>query len=152
MDNLKVVVRRTRKFGRGVFADKKIHSGELIAAFDGEIYDNDFERWTDDLLSHTIQIAEDKWRDSKGIARWLNHSCDPNCGIKGYTNVVAMRDIAAGEHITFDYEMTEKSCWWRMKCRCGSPQCRRVIGTYSNLPRSARRKYRGFISHWLTDK
>ena len=152
MDNPKAVVKRTRKFGRAVFAKKAIRRGELIAAFDGPIFDGDFDGWTDDLRNHAIQIGREKWRDSKGIARLLNHSCDPNCGIKGLTRIVAMRDIAAGEELTWDYEMTEKSTWWRMRCRCGSERCRKRIGTYSNLPRSVRRRYRGYISRWLLSK
>jgi len=152
MDNPKAFVKRTRKFGRGAFAKQAIRRGELIAAFDGAVYDGEFDDWTDDLLNHVIQIGKEKWRDSKGIARLLNHSCDPNCGIKGLTRIVAMRDIAAGEQLTWDYEMTEKSSWWRLRCRCGSDLCRKRIGNYSNLPRAVRRKYRGYISRWLLSK
>ena len=149
MDNPKAIVKRTRKLGRGVFAKEAIRRGEVIASFDGPIFDGDFDAWTDDLRNHAIQIGREKWRDSKGIARLVNHSCDPNCGIKRLTSIVAMRDIAAGEQITWDYEMTEKSSWWRMRCRCGSERCRKRIGSYSNLPHSIRQKYRGYISRWL---
>lgn len=152
MDNPKVKVRRTGKYGRGVYAVKPIRKGEVIAAFDGPVFDGDFEAWTEDLLAHAIQIGPELWRDSVGIARLINHSCDPNCGIKKRTHIVAMRPIAAGEQITWDYEMTEKSDWMRMRCRCGSPLCRKVIGNYNNMPRRIRNKYRGYISSWLTSK
>lgn len=149
MDNPKVIVVKTKKYGKGVFADKLIKKGEVVAAFDGKIYDDDFDDWTDDLLNHTIQFAKTKWRDSKGVARYLNHSCDPNCGIKKLFKVVAMRDIQPGEEITWDYEMTEKSDWWRLKCKCGTPICRKVIGNYRNMPKKIRQKYKGYISDWL---
>lgn len=149
LDNPKVKVRRTEKYGRAVFAVRPIRRGEVIAAFDGPILDENFEDWTDDLLSHAIQFDKEKWRDSRGLARWVNHSCDPNCGIKSLFKIVAMRPIEAGEEITWDYEMTEKSWWWRMKCKCGSPLCRKRIGNYSNLPKSRRKAYKGFISEWL---
>ena len=152
MDNRKARVRNTRKFGRGVFALKKIARGEVIAAFDGPILDDEFEGWNEDLNNHAIQCAENIWRDSKGIARLINHSCEPNCGIKDYFKVVAMRDIQAGEQITWDYEMTEKNWWWKMKCRCGSGTCRKVIGNYSRMPAAIRIKYQGFISQWLLGK
>jgi len=150
MDNPKACVRRTRTRGKGVFAAADIRRGEVIAAFDGPVYDDSFEAWTDDLLHHAIQFDTAKWRDSVGIARLINHSCAPNCGIKKRFQIVAMRPIARGEEITWDYEMTERSWWWRMKCRCGSAECRKVIGSYSRMPARVRRRYKGFISSWLT--
>ena len=149
MDNSKAKVRRTKKYGRSVFAVRPIRKGELIASFDGEIYDDDFDEWTDDLLNHAIQFGKAIWRDSKGMARYINHSCEPNCGIKKLFSIVAMRPIEAGEQITWDYEMTEKNPWWKMKCRCGSPVCRKVIGNYTRMPKAVRLKYKGFISEWL---
>ncbi len=148
-DNPKVRRRHTRKYGQGVFAVKPIRRGEVIAVFDGPVLDEDFDNWTPDLLSHAIQFEKEKWRDSVGLARSINHSCDPNCGIKNLFEIVAMRPIKAGEQVTWDYEMTEKSTWWRMKCKCGSPLCRGRIGNFKNLPRSRRKKYAGFISEWL---
>lgn len=149
-DNPKVAVRRTKKYGKAVFATKPIGKGEIIAVFDGPIYDDDFEPWTEDLYNHAIQFGKTLWRDSKGIARLLNHSCDPNCGIKGLFKIVTMRKIEIGEELTWDYEMTEKNLHWKLKCRCGSDLCRKVIGNYKNMPRKIRKKYQGYISDWLT--
>ena len=152
MDNPKALVRNTKKYGKAVFAREDIKKGEVIACFDGKRFDNDFEDWTDDLYNHAIQYGKTDWRDSKGIARLINHSCEPNCGITKYFRVVAMRAIAEGEQITWDYEMTEKNKYWKMKCRCGSKICRKVIGNYSRMPKSVRKKYEGFISEWLLKK
>ena len=148
-DNPKVRVRRTKNRGKGVFAIADIRKGEVIAEFDGRIYDDSFDAWTDELRNHTMQCGPALWRDSKGVARLINHSCDPNCGIKKLFRVVAMRAIAKGEEITWDYEMTERSSWWRMRCRCGATGCRKVIGSYSRMPARVRRKYAGYISAWL---
>ncbi len=145
-------IRKTKKFGKGVYADQKIRKGEVIACFDGAIYDDNYEPWTDDMFNHAIQIGPALWRDSKGCARFINHSCEPNCGIKGLTRVVAMRPIVAGEQISWDYEMTEKNKYWKMKCKCGASGCRGTIGHYKNMPRSVRKKYVGFISDWITKK
>lgn len=150
MDNPKAIVHQTKKYGKAVFAKKPIKKGEIIAEFDGPIYDDDFEDWTDDLANHAIQFAKSSWRDSKGIARYINHSCDPNCGIKKLFKIVAMRNIDQGEEITWDYEMTEKSDWWKMRCKCGTPICRKMIGNYKNMPKKIREKYKGYISEWLT--
>lgn len=151
MDSAKVIVRETEKYGKGVFVLLPIKKGEEIAAFDGPTYDYDYEPWTDDLLSHAIQFEQSKWRDSKGIARSINHSCEPNCGIKQLFKIVAMRDIVPGEEITWDYEMTENNYYgWRMECKCGTPSCRKLIGRYDNMPQTVREKYKGYISEWLT--
>jgi uncharacterized protein len=152
VDNHKASLRNTKKFGKAVFANQQIRKGEIIAEFDGEIYDDDFVGWTPDIINHAIQFAKDKWRDSRGIARYLNHSCEPNCGIRGSFKIVAMRAIKKGEQLTWDYEMTENSDWWQLKCKCGSPICRKRIGRYSQMPKSIRKKYAGYISHWLTKK
>jgi SET domain-containing protein len=70
----------------------------------------------------------------------VNHSCDPNSKIVIYGSglfqplvsclicLVAIRDIAAGEEITYDYEATMYDDPWTMKCNCGLPCCRGVIG------------------------
>jgi SET domain-containing protein len=150
MDNPKVFVQETHKFGKAVIAKEKILKGEVIAEFDGKIYAWDSEDWNEDLYNHVIQFENKKWRDSSGIGRLINHSCDPNCGIKDYFKVTAMRDILPGEEITWDYEMTEKHPYWRMKCRCGEPICRKIIGNYKNMPQEIRNKYAGYISEWLT--
>jgi len=149
MDSSKVTVRMTKRFGRGVFATQRIRKGEIVSVFNGAVYDGDFDGWNDDLYNHTIQFGKELWRDSKGVARLINHSCEPNCGIKDFFKVVAMRTIEAGEQITWDYEMTEKNPTWRMRCKCGSDDCRGIIGNYSNMPQRFRKKYGQYISGWL---
>ncbi|KAL5713686.1 [histone H3]-lysine(4) N-trimethyltransferase [Ranunculus cassubicifolius] len=64
-----------------------------------------------------------------GIARFINHSCEPNC----YTKVIsvegekkifiyAKRQIFAGEEITYNYKfpLEEK----KIPCNCGAKRCR----------------------------
>lgn len=149
MDNPNLYLKNTKKFGKGVFTRKKIKRGQLVAAFDGKRYDGRFKAWTKDLLTHTIQYGPSHWRDSKGLARYMNHSCAPNCGIRGLFRVVAMREIQAGEHLTWDYEMTEKSDWYRLRCRCNSSKCRKVIGHHDRMPADVRESYKGYLSSWL---
>jgi hypothetical protein len=57
------------------------------------------------------------------------HSCEPNCCISFPTqSVVAIRTIAAGEAITYDWETTETWFSHPFWCRCGSRRCRGRIG------------------------
>ena len=151
MDHYNAEVRATKSLGKGVYARGPIRAGEVVAEWDGLIYDVDFEGWNDELENHVIQFAPHKWRDSTGIARYLNHSCVPNCGIKELFKIVAMRDIRADEELTWDYDMSEanQDYPWQMQCKCGARSCRKVIRGYRQLPAAERKKYAGFISEWL---
>ena len=152
-----VEYRASSNFGGGLFATSEIAPGQIVASFDGDYWN--WDKSVSDLPNespdytrdHTIQYAPGKSRDSAaGLGRYANHSCDPNCGIKNYFDLVAMRPIARGEQITWDYAMTEHNDWF-MTCRCGSPRCRKLITGYHNLPPEFRDAYKGFISQWLID-
>ena len=55
---------------------------------------------------------------------YINHSCEPNAGSGEAFTTRAIRDIAAGESITTDYELEEADGRRPFTCRCGSPACR----------------------------
>lgn len=58
-------------------------------------------------------------------ARYLNHSCGPNCEaelIEGHIWIVALRDLRAGEEVTFDYGYDLEE-YRKHPCHCGAPQC-----------------------------
>jgi SET domain-containing protein len=65
-------------------------------------------------------------------ARWINHSCDPNCVAEeadGRVLIYALRDLHAGEELFFDYGLViDARQTAKLKreyaCRCGSAQCR----------------------------
>lgn len=156
LDNHKIIIKWTTKYathGRALFATREIKKGEVIGAFDGKIYkakkasdiSNEPPVYAQD---HAIQFAKVKYRDSKGIARLISHSCEPNCGIKNKFEIVAMRNIRKGEEISFDYDMSENSDW-RMKCECKNKNCRKLIGSYSALPQQLKERYKGYISEYL---
>lgn len=151
MDNQKVSVGHNR-FGNCLIAAADLAKDEVIAEFDGPEYTAD--KATDlpkDIADHAIQFEEHKWRDSNGIARLVNHSCEPNVGIKDLFTLVAMRDIKKGEELLWDYDMTEDSDW-RLGCLCFTPSCRKVIGAFGQTPPEVRERYKGYISDWLVKK
>lgn len=57
--------------------------------------------------------------------RFMNHACDPTVRLAGRA-IVALRRIAAGEEITFDYNTTELDMSTPFVCACGAPACRRA--------------------------
>lgn len=68
------------------------------------------------------------------LARFMNHSCQPNCETQKWTvngdtrvGLFATDDIAAGSELTFNYNL---ECVGKEKkiCRCGAPNCSGFIG------------------------
>lgn len=60
---------------------------------------------------------------------YINHSCEPNSEIRRarpQVLLVALRDIAYDEEITFDYATLYRKPW-SMRCSCGTRSCRKVI-------------------------
>jgi uncharacterized protein len=157
MDNLKVEVRDTNKYGKSLFAKDNIGKNEIIADWSkGHVYHaksaSELPNNPPDFIKdHAIQFAEDKYIDYDGIGRFFAHSCNPNCGFQGRFKVVAMREIKKGDELNFDYEMSEDSDW-RMECICGNENCRKIIGAFRNMPEELRKKYNGYISEWLREK
>ncbi len=88
---------------------------------------------------------------------FFNHSCDPNSGFSGQVFLVAMRDIDAGEEITFDYGMTVSESAgsdmvFRMACSCGSPLCRKTITEDDWKLPELQVRYKGFFSQYIQEK
>lgn len=82
--------------------------------------------------------------DGEGMGAYLNHSCDPNCEIdeiKERVWILALRDIAAGEELLWDYNLYDDDD--PAPCHCGSPKCRGTMYSrewMAKLRRKARKK------------
>ena len=151
MISKKVIIGKC-KFGKGFFAKKNIKKGEVVLIFEGKLRNlQDLESLPDDVSDHAVQVSENKWLELTDNAKLINHSCEPNCGIKNKVKIIAMKDISKGDEVTFDYNMTEDS-GWKMECKCGSKNCRKLIQNHEHLPREFRDKYKGYISDWLVEK
>ena len=69
--------------------------------------------------------------------RFVNHSCEPNCEMQKWTvnghyrmALFALKDIQPGEELTYDYNFSLFNPHEGQRCKCGSDQCRGVIGKY----------------------
>jgi SET domain-containing protein len=138
------VVRRSRIHGRGVFAARTIPKGTRIVEYRGRriSYDLAAELYPDDdaAPTHTFlfELDEDTVIDAGqggNAARWINHSCAPNCEAVDEDNrifIEAIRTIRPGEELGYDYNITleerhtprEKRRW---PCRCGTRACRGTL-------------------------
>lgn len=156
VDSKKVEIKSTH-LGKGLFAKEDIKKDEFIAGFYDEIYEvKSVIELPDEARNYAIQFAEHKFRNpsANGMAINSNHSCEPNCGIRGLFDLVAMRNIKSGEELTWDYAMTEDLDWKVPggKCLCGSNRCRGKILPYRDLPKEIREEYKDYTSEWLKRK
>ena len=141
MSSRKTIVRRSGVHGKGVFAAMPIKVGERLLEYKGERIS-----WKEALRrhphnpeepNHTFYFALEDGRVIDGkvagnSARWINHSCVPNCEaeeIDGRVFIYALRNIAAAEELSYDYGLVvdgrqterlkrEYACW------CGTRKCR----------------------------
>lgn len=143
--------------GRGVFTTAEIKKDEIVAMWGGKVYTVEQLSELPETLQHyalqidqALYIAPDS-EESIDDAEFFNHSCGPNCGIRGQVALVAMRDIAIGEELTFDYSMAE-AFEQSFQCSCDSSLCRdRIRASDHNLP-DLRKRYKGYFSSWLEKK
>lgn len=143
-------VERSQIHETGVFASCDVPCDTRIIEYVGEILTNaEADQRGIDLaeeVSGTEQSAvfnfildEEHQIDGNqeyNTARFINHSCDPNCWvdvIDGEIWIIALRDIAAGEELTFDYGFDIEH-WKEHPCRCGSETCIGFIVSQEQWP------------------
>jgi hypothetical protein len=141
-------------FGRGLFAAQPFEPGQPILVFTGPVLDHDQVLALGEDQAYTLQIGPDQYLDTMPPGRYINHSCDPNAGIADDRMLIAIRPIAAGEEIQFDYSTTMSEDHWTMECRCGEPFCRRVILDFHHLPPIIQNRYLqlGIVQRFIVDE
>lgn len=139
--------RRSPIHGNGVFAVAPIRKGETVIEYKGRLithaqadrlYGDGADTGHTFLFTLNERYILDANRDGN-TARWINHSCAPNCEALVYESddgnprhdrvvIEALRDIAPGEELTYNYGIVldvphtprMKKLW---ACRCGAPGC-----------------------------
>lgn len=140
--------------GKGAFAVRCIRKGTRIIEYTGERIPNEEadERYDDDSMDrhHTFLFSVDKkiCIDATVIgsdARFINHSCDPNCEAvndDGRIFIEAIRTIQPGEELAYDYSFEHdgritKALREQYACHCGAENCR---GTILKVPKKKKKK------------
>jgi SET domain-containing protein len=136
-------VRESPIHGRGAFAVRRIRAGVRLIEYSGERLTpaQADARYPDtDDAHHTFLFAidDDVVIDAAvggNDARWINHSCDPNCDAvidDGRIWIETIRDVSPGEELAYDYayileERHSPAAKRRYPCSCGSDRCRGTI-------------------------
>ncbi|VDK87090.1 unnamed protein product [Onchocerca ochengi] len=87
---------------------------------------------------YMFRIDDEKLIDATmagGPARYINHSCDPNCSTRLVDSgpcgddkkiiIIANRPISAGEELTYDYQFDIEDAADKIPCLCGAPNCQK---------------------------
>lgn len=143
-------VRRSRIAGRGAFALQPIRKGTRVIEYQGEriSHTEADRRYEESDDSHVVLFIVNRRTvlDANvcgNDARFINHSCDPNCEAvieRGHVWIEAIRDIVPGEELAYEYNLTRDSVdspeeEAKFACHCGSPRCRGTMLEAKPKPR-----------------
>jgi SET domain-containing protein len=141
-----LIIRSSRIQGAGCYTTTPIAKGTFIVEYSGLRLSNEEadERYADKDHTFLFGLSDGKTViDGQGVAAFINHSCDPNCEtdeIDGRVWIIAKRDIAAGEELTYDYNLYDGD--GNAPCFCGAKKCRGSMYSPEELRKRRRKRVR----------
>ena len=152
----KVEVRDSPIHGKGMFAQKDIKKGEVVFIKGGYILTRD-EFYSNGTINSYLPLddyyflAAKSKEDELQIKLYNNHSCDPNCGLRGEITFIAIKDIRQGEELTCDYAFIDNEDY-EFECSCGSVNCRQIVTGRDWKIKELQEKYRDYFAAYLKEK
>nr|XP_016939208.1 histone-lysine N-methyltransferase trr isoform X1 [Drosophila suzukii] len=136
-----VYLARSKIQGLGLYAARDIEKHTMIIEYIGEVIRTEVSEIREKQYEsknrgiYMFRLDEDRVVDatlSGGLARYINHSCNPNC----VTEIVevdrdvriiifAKRKIYRGEELSYDYKFDIEDESHKIPCACGAPNCRK---------------------------
>jgi SET domain-containing protein len=137
---------RAAALGRGVFATEAIAAGEVLIAL-AHVFVAAAEQYT-------IQLDEDRHQAGTGeIDDFLNHCCEPSAALDvERLCFVAVRPLAPGDEVTFNYLTSEWDMAEAFTCRCGADRCFGNIRGFRHLSRAQQDSLAPSITPFLRRK
>ncbi|KAI1392195.1 SET domain-containing protein [Hypoxylon trugodes] len=139
-----VEVIKTAEKGYGIRANRCFEPNQIIMEYTGEIITEEecdrrmTDKYKDNQCYYLMSFDQNMIIDATtgSIARFVNHSCSPNCRmikwiVSGQPRMALFagdRPIMTGEELTYDYNFDPFSAKNVQKCLCGSANCRGVLG------------------------
>jgi hypothetical protein len=130
-------------YGKCLLASRNLPVGTIVQKYEGRQVTR--PEIPEEEINHALLIDASNWIIVESDARYINHSCDPNCDINDDLEVFTIKPIAYNEELTISYNIiTEESydytTWdsewdprWTFTCQCGSPNCQGVIDKYVKM-------------------
>ncbi|TMS10039.1 Histone-lysine N-methyltransferase 2C [Larimichthys crocea] len=138
-----VYLARSRIQGLGLFAARDIEKQTMMIEYNGTILRNEVAISKEKIYRSQnravfmFRIDSEHVVDATrtgGLARYINHSCGPNCVAevvtfeRGYKIIIScIRRIEKGEELCFDYQFDTAEGQHKIACHCGAPECRKWI-------------------------
>lgn len=138
-----LIIRSSAIHAAGCYTTEPIRKGKRVVEYTGpritkEQADTKYEH---SPTTYLFGVGDgSRVIDGHGIAMFINHSCEPNCEtdeVRGHVWIKAIRDIAPGEELTYDYNLYDGDDDEAF-CNCGAVICRRSMYSPEELKRRAR--------------
>jgi SET domain-containing protein len=143
---MSLVIRRSKIHSDGCYTTVPIKNKRLVVEYTGprltikeadDIYEKSPRTYLFGLTDGEHVI------DGDGVAAFINHSCDPNCEadeISGRVLITSIRDIQAGEELSYDYNLYDGELDDESPCFCQAAGCRGSMYSEKELARRAKAK------------
>ncbi|HZP07440.1 MAG TPA: SET domain-containing protein-lysine N-methyltransferase [Terracidiphilus sp.] len=141
-----LMIRSSAIHAAGCYTSTSIRKGAKVAEYTGHMMTKEAadQRYEDSLLTYLFGLGDGTMViDGHAMAMFINHSCDANCEteeIDGHVWIKAIRNIAPGEEITYDYCLYDGGDDDEAICNCGAKKCRGTM--YSPTEVKSRQKAR----------
>jgi SET domain-containing protein len=147
---MSLIIRESRIHSHGCYTTRPIRKGSLVLEYVGERLTNEQADDLYDDIPITYLFGLDSGKhvlDGYGVAAFVNHSCAPNCEtdqIRGKIWVIALRDIEAGEELTYDYNLFDGDD--DAPCLCRTPRCRGSLYSREYLRKLAKKRAKNAVA------
>lgn len=151
-----VEIKHSLAHGSGMFAKHPILKDEVVFIKGGHILTKE-QVYSSTVINSYLPIDDNYFIgatsgvEERFVKLYVNHSCEPNCGLRGEITFVAMCDIDAGEELTCDYACIDNEDY-SFECQCGASTCRKVITGRDWQRSDLQLKYGKYFSAYLQEK
>jgi hypothetical protein len=143
-ETMGLIIRSSSIHAAGCYTTAPIPRGTRVVEYTGPRISKEFadEKYENSPTTYLFGVANgDTVIDGHGTAMFINHSCAPNCEteeIDGRVWIVALRNIATGEELTYDYQLYDGGDDDAARCNCGAKTCRRTMYSLDEVKKRAR--------------